>query len=278
MNKVGLIGWPVEQSISPAMHNAAFWALGLTDWSYELAPVPPDIVGKSLRTLRDEGGFIGVNVTVPLKEAVLPYVKPDERARAIGAVNTIDFREGSGTNTDVVGFLDDLKANGVNPAGRKVLVLGAGGAARAAIYGLARSGAYVTVVNRTIDRAREMVADLVATAGVQNVTVEMLDDAAEKPIDLIVNCTSVGMWPAVEDSPWITGVPFPRAVTLYEMVYRPEWTALMHQAVARGGHAIGGLGMLVRQGAAAFELWTGKAAPLEVMFEAARQALAAKAR
>jgi shikimate dehydrogenase len=123
-----------------------------------------------------------------------------------------------------------------------------------------------------------MVADLVATAGIQQVQVEMLDDAAEQPIDLIVNCTSVGMWPAVEDSPWITGVPFPRAVTLYEMVYRPEWTALMNQAVSRGGHAIGGLGMLVRQGVAAFELWTGKPAPLEVMFEAARQALATKAK
>ncbi len=278
VNKVGLVGWPVEQSISPAMHNAAFWALGLTDWSYELLPVPPDIVRQSLKTLRDEGGFIGVNVTVPHKQAVMPYIKPDERARAIGAVNTIDFRDGSGTNTDVVGFLDDLKANGVNAAGMNVLVLGAGGAARAAVYGLARCSAKVTVVNRTIDRAREMVTDLVATAGIQNVHVEMLDDAAEQPIDLIVNCTSVGMWPNIDDSPWITGVPFPRNVMLYEMVYRPENTALMHQTVARGGHAIGGLGMLVRQGAAAFELWTGKQAPLEVMFEAARQALGAKSK
>lgn len=278
VNKVGLIGWPVEHSISPNMHNAAFWALGMTDWSYELVPIPPDIVGKSLRTLRDEGGFVGVNVTVPLKQSVMPYIKPDERARAIGAVNTIDFRDGSGTNTDVMGFLDDLKANGINPAGMNVLVLGAGGAARAAIYGLARSSAKVTVVNRTIDRAREMVTELVATAGIQNVTVEMLDDAAEQPIDLIVNCTSVGMWPNVEESPWISGVPFPRGVTLYEMVYRPESTMLMHQAISRGGHVIGGLGMLVRQGAAAFELWTGKAAPLDVMFAAARQALVAKSK
>ncbi len=92
VNKVGVIGWPVTHSISPAMHNAAFRVLGLLDWSYELAPVPPDIVRQSLKMLREEGNFIGVNVTIPLKQAVMPFVQPDERARAVGAVNVIDFR------------------------------------------------------------------------------------------------------------------------------------------------------------------------------------------
>lgn len=273
MNKVGVIGWPVTHSISPAMHNAAFEALGLRDWRYELAPVPPDIVRQSLRTLRDEGGFIGVNVTVPLKEAVLPFVRPDERARAIGAVNTIDFRDGSGTNTDVVGLIEDLRAHDVTLAGAQVVVLGAGGAARAAVYGLAKAGAQVVVVNRTSQRAQVMLADLTLAAGVQNAEVRTLDEAVEMQPGLIVNCTSVGMWPKIDESPWIEGVPFPAHATLYDMVYRPARTKLMRQAEAAGGQAIGGLGMLVRQGAAAFRLWTGRDAPVEVMFTAARQAL-----
>jgi shikimate dehydrogenase len=273
MNKVGVIGWPVSHSISPAMHNAAFAALGLHDWRYELAPVPPDIVRQSLRILRDEGGFVGVNVTVPHKEAVMPFVLPDERARAIGAVNTIDFRDGSGTNTDVIGLIDDLRAHGLTLAGMLAVVLGAGGAARAAVYGLAKAGAQVIVVNRTPKRAQIMLADLALAAGIQNADVRTLDEAAEMQPSLIINCTSVGMWPKIDESPWIEGLPFPTHAVLYDTVYRPAKTKLMQQVEAGGGQAIGGLGMLVRQGAAAFRLWTGQDAPVEVMFAAAQQAL-----
>jgi shikimate dehydrogenase len=274
--KVGLIGWPVTHSISPAMHNAAFRALGL-DWQYELASIPPDIVRQSLRILRDEGGFIGINVTVPHKQAVMPYVLPDERARAIGAVNTIDFRTNAGTNTDAVGFIDDLKAHDVPLSGENVIILGAGGAARAAVYGLASEGAHVIVVNRTPQKAQVMLADLEISAGLRNTTVKTLDEAAEMDVSLIVNCTSVGMWPKVDESPWIEGVLLPKGVTIYDMVYRPETTVLIRQVEANGGQAIGGLGMLVRQGAAAFTLWTGQPAPIEVMFDAARTALRDKA-
>jgi shikimate dehydrogenase len=273
MNKVGVIGWPVTHSISPAMHNAAFKALGMEDWSYELAPVPPDIVGHSLRVLRDEGGFIGVNVTVPLKEKVIPYVKADERARAVGAVNTIDFRNNLGTNTDVVGFIDDLKAHDIQLSSAKVMVLGAGGAARAAVYGLSKAGAQVTVVNRTMQKASVMLADLALSAGIRNADVGTLDEAVEMNPSLIINCTSVGMWPKVEESPWIEGVPFPKGATVYDMVYRPEHTRFMQQVEAHGGRAIGGLGMLVRQGAAAFQIWTGCEAPVEVMYTAAQEAI-----
>jgi shikimate dehydrogenase len=274
--KVGLIGWPVTHSISPAMHNAAFQALGL-DWDYELASIPPDIVRQSLLILRDEGGFIGINVTVPHKQAVMPYVLPDERARAIGAVNTIDFRTNVGTNTDAVGFIDDLKAHDVQLSGENVVVLGAGGAARAAVYGLALEGAHVIVVNRTPQKAQVMLADLEISAGLRNTTVKTLDEAAEMDISLIVNCTSVGMWPKVDESPWIEGVPLLKGARVYDMVYRPETTMLMRQVEANGGQAIGGLGMLVRQGAAAFTLWTGQPAPVDVMFDAARTALREKA-
>ncbi|MCA9325224.1 shikimate dehydrogenase, partial [Candidatus Saccharibacteria bacterium] len=209
MNKVGVIGWPVTHSISPVMHNAAFSALGLNDWSYELAPVPPDIVRQSLRILRDEGGFIGVNVTVPLKEAVMPFVLPDERARAVGAVNTIDFRSNVGTNTDVAGFIDDLTSLHVPLRDKTVVVLGAGGAARAAVYGLAREGSRVLVVNRTLEKANVMLADLAISAGIFDVNTCTLDEAVEQSPSLIVNTTPVGMWPNVDESPWINGVAFP---------------------------------------------------------------------
>lgn len=275
--RVGVIGWPVEHSISPAMHNAAFKALGLNDWRYDLLPIPPDIVRQSLKTLRDEGGYIGVNVTVPHKQAVIPYVLPDERALALGAANTIDFRTNRATNTDVDGLLDDLAAHNISLTGVKVLVLGAGGAARAAVYGLAQAGAEVIVSNRSFERAQVMLADLTLTAGIRSARYKSLNEAAlEDDISLIVNCTPVGMWPQVNDSPWPEDVPFPQGVTVYDMIYRPTTTRLMEKAELHGGQAIGGLGMLVRQGAAAFKIWTGEDAPVGVMLEAAREALWAK--
>jgi shikimate dehydrogenase len=251
------------------MHNAAFAALGMADdWTYQTVPIPPDIVRQGLKTLRDEGGYIGVNVTVPLKELVMPHVRPDDRALAIGAANTITFRDMSATNTDVTGFMDDLRAHGVAVEGKPVLVLGAGGAARAAVYGLAAAGATVAVVNRTTERAEKLIADL----GVDAMPMTWERAARGRPA-LIVNCTSVGMWPKVEESPWPDDLPLPEGVTVYDMVYRPARTRLMHQVEARGGEAIGGLGMLARQGAAAFALWTGVEPPIDVMLAAAQAEL-----
>jgi shikimate dehydrogenase len=275
-HKVGVIGWPIEHSISPPMHNAALKAVGLTDWYYDRMAIPPDIVGQSLRTLRDEGGYIGLNVTVPHKQAVMLHVRPDERARALGAANTIDFRDDTATNTDVAGLIDDLTANDVSLDGAPVIMLGAGGAARAAVYGLTQAGANVTVVNRTRERAQVMLADLAVSAGVRSAAVKSLAQAAQASVSLVVNCTSVGMWPNVDACPWPDDVPFPAGAVVYDMVYRPERTQLMAKAEAYGGRAIGGLGMLVRQGAASFKLWTGVDAPVDVMFEAAKAALAAR--
>lgn len=274
-NKVGVIGWPLTHSISPSMHNAAFKALGM-DWEYDLMPIPPDIVRLGLREPAQHG-YIGVNVTIPHKQAVLQFVKADETARAIGAVNTVDFRDNTGTNTDVIGLIEDLQAHGVELRGTRVLVLGAGGAARAAVYGLAAQGAQITVVNRTLETAQTMIANMsLYSFALMSAKVMMLDDAVEQPIDLIVNCTSAGLYPKVEESPWVEGVPFPKGVTVYDMVYRPTVTTLMKLAEANGGRAVGGLGMLVRQGAASFKQWTGVQPPLEVMFEAARAELEKK--
>ena len=270
--RVGVIGFPVEHSLSPVMHNAAFAALGMSDWYYDAMSIPPDILRLGLREPKNHG-YIGINVTVPHKEAIMEYVRPDEKARAIGAVNTVDFRNNLGTNTDADGLIADLRANDVPFRGQRVLVLGAGGAARAAVYGLLRAGAAVAVVNRTKSRADKLVAQLRASARLTGAAVMTLDQAADWGMSLIVNCTSVGLHPHIQQSPWIHGLPFPEGVTVYDMVYRPANTALMQQCVAHGGRAIGGLGMLARQGAIAFELWTGFEPPIDVMIDALQVAL-----
>ncbi len=273
--RVGIIGWPLTTTFSPAMHNAAFAALGM-DWHYDRMAIPPDIVRLGILEPQRHG-YIGLNVTIPHKEEALRYVMPDELARAVGAVNTIDLRTMTGTNTDVYGLITDLRAHDVALEGRRVVVLGAGGAARAAVVGLTGAGALVVVVNRSMERARAMLANLSLLNPRLNAEVLTLDDAVEAgPIDLLVNATPVGMYPAVDESPWVQGVPFPRGVTVYDMIYRPAQTRLMQQAEQHGGRAIGGLGMLVHQGAAAFKLWTGVEPPVEVMFEAARRELAAQ--
>ena len=271
-NRVGLIGFPVEHSLSPVMHNAAFDALGMSDWLYDAMSIPPDILRYGVREPKNHG-YIGINVTVPHKEAIMELVRPDEIARAIGAVNTVDFRNNSGTNTDADGIVDDLRANGVPIAGQRVLILGAGGAARAVVYGLAREGAHLAIVNRTKSRAERLVANLRSAASIVDIAVMTLDEAADWGMSLIINCTSVGLHPRINQSPWIYGLPFPDGVTVYDTVYRPANTALMQQCVAHGGRAIGGLGMLARQGALSFEIWTGVAPPIDVMLGAAQAAL-----
>ena len=270
--RVGLIGYPVSHSLSPAMHNAAFQSLGMTDWHYDAMEIPPDIVRHGVSEPRQHG-YIGINITIPHKQAVMRYCKPDALARAVGAVNTIDFRTDIGTNTDVPGLIEDLQAHNVPLKGETVIVLGAGGAARAAVYGLWQAGAQVIVVNRTPEKAQAMLTELTISGGVLNVGVLSMAEALNASASLIVNSTPVGMHPHTDASPWSEDLPFPEGITVYDMIYRPAKTRLMAQAEAHGGRAIGGLGMLVRQGAAAFEIWTGRPAPLDVMFAAVKEAL-----
>lgn len=272
--RVGVVGFPIEHSLSPAMHNAAFKALGMdNEWLYDAMAIPPDIADYAVKEPKQHG-YIGLNVTIPFKQKALEWGKPDDKARAIGAVNTLDFRDDTGTNTDVAGLIGDLKAHNAPIKGEKVLVLGAGGAARAAVYGLILEGAEVAVVNRTMDKAHYMLFQLTLTAGIQGVKALTLDEAVEWQPSLIVNSTSAGMYPKVDDSPWINGVPMLEAVTLYDMVYTPAQTKLMQQVEDAGGRAIGGLGMLVRQGAEAFKIWTGIEPPIDVMLDTVRSELA----
>lgn len=267
--RVGVIGWPIEHSLSPAMHNAAFEALGMQDeWHYDKSAIPPEILKKSLREFMMHG-YIGLNVTVPFKQEVVALFRPDAIVKAVGAANTLIFPRNEATNTDVFGLIDDLQAYQIPLEGQTVILLGAGGAARAALYGLAQAGATVLVINRTVEKAQAMID----TMGITTARVVTASEALESNSSLLVNATSVGLSPNTEDSPWERTLPLPNGIVVYDMIYRPAVTALMRQAEAQHLRAINGLGMLVRQGAASFEIWTGRKAPIEVMFDAVEAAL-----
>jgi shikimate dehydrogenase len=264
--RVGLFGWPVAHSISPAMHNAAFQTLGL-DWCYDLLPVPPEQFAAEVARLI-AAGYRGYNVTIPHKQAAFKLSQVSvitPAAAAIGAVNTL-IVEPDGTltadNTDWRGFLRDLTDHGVAVSGAECLVLGTGGSARGIVYALAQGGAKsITQVSRT-------------PAGRDGII--GYDNLAGTAPDLIVNCTPVGMSPRVEFSPWPETVPFPPGAVLYDLVYNPPATRLLDYAHASGARTINGLGMLVWQGALAFEQWTGITPPVDVMERTARSAFGGK--
>lgn len=283
---VGLIGWPVAHSVSPAMHNAAFAALGL-NWCYVPLPVAKGQVAAAVRGLAALG-FRGANVTVPHKQAVLASIDwLTDQARQVGAANTLLVRRDAGgaasiggDNTDAQGFVAALRSGGWEPAaGRRAVILGAGGAARAVAYGLLEAGiGQIAILNRSRERADALVADLNAQrrgqAGLRALELsgETLVESA-RAADLFVNATPAGMWPAVDDSPWPSGVPVPAHLAVFDLVYNPPETRLLCQAQESGAHPMPGLDMLVQQAALAFRLWTGEEPPLDVMRAAAREAL-----
>ncbi len=281
---VGVIGWPIAHSLSPAMHNAAFDALGL-NWRYLAFPVRSGEVPAAIAGLVALG-YRGTNVTVPHKEAVLramDVVPP--RVRAFGAVNTVIIdrdEEGlatlRGENTDVDGFTHALREDGFEPAGKCILVVGAGGGARGVVYALCEAGAdEVVVLNRTPARASALVADLASSTGSTTLRAgELTPDALEAhahQADLVVNTTTVGMWPYVEASIWPDDRALPADLAVCDLVYRPLETRLLRQARSAGAKAIDGLGMLIAQGALSFEMWTGQWPPVDVMRAACEAAL-----
>lgn len=262
---IGLIGWPVAHSFSPAMHNAAAAALGL-NLAYVPLPVSADRLPDALRGLAALG-FRGVNVTVPHKEAVLPHLDAIfPAARVIGAVNTIVIGHDRliGFNTDWSGFLADLESRRLALYGRDCVVLGAGGSARAVVYALLRRGSRVTVLSRRPEQAQQLAAELgAAFPDAATVETAPLDNVAEvaalldEPI--LINTTPLGMAGQYrEQSPWPAGAPFPPGAFVYDLVYNPRETLLMTQATAAGRRATNGLGMLVGQAVEAFEIITGR--------------------
>ena len=278
MRLAGIIGHPVAHSLSPVFQGAAFKECGL-DVRYELWDTPLDELPGRVLSLRGEQ-YLGANVTIPHKEAVIPLL--DElggQSARVGAVNTIVNRSGRlfGFNTDGPGFVAALRNEAYfDPAGKSFLLVGAGGGARGIAFALAEARALrIEISNRSVDRAEKLARD-VAAAGAE--VVVSRPGASLERFDCVVNCTSLGM----HGGPGAAATPCDpsgmRAGSLaVDIVYTPEETPFLAAARAAGLKTLPGLPMLIYQGALAFELWTGVHAPVEVMFEAARKALAARA-
>lgn len=258
------------------MQAAGFRALGL-DWRYEAKAVGEADLGSVVEGLRGDD-CAGANVTLPHKESVVRLLDSTQsRAAQIGAVNTIVVREGRlrGYNTDAVGLVHDLRRLGVALQGRASVILGAGGAARAAAWGLAEAGVEPSVIARTPSRARSWGQRWEADFGRQLNVLPWEEPAfaAVEPGTLIVNATPLGMWPDGEACPWPQHVPLPGEACVYDLVYRPRPTRFVQLARQIDLEAWTGLGMLVEQGALSFELWTAMEAPREAMWKAAERAL-----
>jgi shikimate dehydrogenase len=262
--RLGVLGWPVAHSRSPAMHNAALASLAMDEWHYQLLPVPPQLLTETVRGLGDSG-FVGANVTIPHKQTALALADSASAvAEAIGAANTLTFAADgaiAAENTDAPGLIGAI---GEQLSGRSALVLGAGGSARAAVWALLDAGASeVSIYNRTRERADELAREL----GARSV-------ARPGAAELLVNCTSVGLQAAGDELARLalTEAQVGEYPLVVDLVYRDGATALLSAARTHGSRTLDGLDVLVAQGALSFTLWTGRPAPLDVMRRAARRA------
>jgi shikimate dehydrogenase len=260
MDVFGLIGDPVTHSASPPMHTAAYDACGMDARYVTFTPSADELEDALLGAAAL--GIHGLNVTIPYKQTVLPLVDADSVASRVGAVNTISLETWppKATNTDVAGVARALSHHGVDPAGASAVVIGAGGAARAGVHALVTAGATVHVANRTPARAESLAADLGADTAGGLETATRIADA-----DLVLQMTSVGM--QGEASPIDPSVLHPDLV-VFEAVYTPRVTPLLEAASAVGATTIEGRWMLLYQGVAAFEKWTGRDAPVASMSDA----------
>jgi shikimate dehydrogenase len=264
----GIIGDPIEHTVSPGMQNAAFQASG-EDFIYLPFRVKREDLEKAVQGMRALN-LRGLNVTIPHKVAVMPFLDEiDPLAEKIGAVNTILNKEGilKGYNTDASGFLDALLAERVDPSGKRIVILGSGGAARSIACSLAEKGATLFVLNRHPASAVDLADRIHRYWGKRIEALEMTENNLQNALagaDILVNTTSLGMIPKPELSPVPSGLIKPGTI-VFDIVYNPLKTRLLRDAEKRGARIITGIEMLVRQGAAAFYLWTGKEAPLDIM-------------
>jgi shikimate dehydrogenase len=260
MGRLGVIGWPVLHSRSPAMFEAAFAELGMEGWAYQRLPLPPELFDETVRAL-GASGFLGANVTIPHKQAALGIAdRASEAARAIGAANTLTFHPDGAIeaeNTDAPGLIAAL---GCSPEDMSALVLGAGGSARAVVWGLLSAGAAkVSVWNRTPERALALAGELGARA-------------VGSPVDadLLINCTSVGLQRSATEAEALNQLELSvdqvgGYAYVIDLVYRDGPTPLLAVARRSGVATVDGLEVLVAQGALSFERWTGAPAPLAAM-------------
>ncbi len=275
----GVFGWPIKHSLSPIMHNAAFVEAGLS-WIYVPFEVHPEKLGSALRSLPSLG-IVGVNLTIPHKEKAVPYMDVlTTEASQIGAINTVHSLSEIGLlgdNTDGDGFYYPLSQSGFEVGGRSALILGAGGAARAVAFRLAKAGAKLIIANRTLLRATalaEDVSNVYPTAVPQLLPLEesSLEHAVQE-VCLIVNTTRIGMHPDTNQIPPIPLHSLRRNTLVYDLVYNPIETLLLKEARKLGCKTVDGVHMLAGQGAASWERWTGRKAPRDVMEQAVREEL-----
>jgi shikimate dehydrogenase len=267
---VGVIGDPIEHSLSPRMHNAAFEYLGL-DYLY----LPFRVLEKDLKNaVRGAKAFNlkGFNVTIPHKVSIIKFLDDvDSTARKIGAVNTVVNEEGKllGYNTDGLGALEALREEGVDPEGKKIVVIGAGGASRAITFQLASICSKLVILNRTRIRAVKLAGELASVGSVVeggSLTLKSLGSSLNDS-DILINTTSVGMHPDVNESP----VPeefLHKDLVVFDIIYNPLETLLLRYARNVGAKSVNGVGMLVNQGAIGFKMWTGYEAPKDIMRKA----------
>ena len=274
---VGVFGYPVKHSASPAMHNAAFAACGL-NYVYVAFEVKPESLGQALHGLQALG-IRGVNLTIPHKENALQFMdKLSSEAAAMGAVNTVVIDHGrlSGYDTDTEGFLKSLvEESQFEPRGQKAMVLGSGGASRAVLFGLAGAKvSEIVIANRTAVRAEKLASEIAGKfPKVKMKTIPLSTDSITEQMpscSLLVNTTPLGMH---GENPVRNTGCLHKNLTVYDLVYIPQSTPLLKEAKKRGAKTIGGLNMLVYQGAISFELWTGRKPPIGIMKDAAEEAV-----
>lgn len=266
--KIGILGWPLGHSLSPLMHNAAFTALDL-DYVYVPLPVEPENLAQAVAGLKAMD-FTGANVTIPHKVAIMSYLdKIDPSAQFVGAVNTILIKEGKciGYNTDAQGFIQSLTRKNVTIRGKKAVVMGAGGAARAVASGLIQNGIHqITIGTRNSLKAQEFTnffpnfKNLLGCNWRDRTFTNQV-----KECDILINSTPIGMSTSEKEELPILWENVNKDATICDLIYNPPITAFLNSAQIRGYRIINGAGMLLEQGALAFELWTDKQAPRTIM-------------
>lgn len=273
---LGVIGAPIGHSLSPIIQNAALRAAGL-DYVYTALPVRPDALALAVRGLRD-AGYCGLNVTIPFKTEIIPLMDAlSEDARRIGAVNTVVMQDGYmvGHNTDVTGFLAGFAERGISIGGKRTVLIGAGGAARAVLWGLLRSRiSSVTIGVRTVAKGAALAADFAADGAVEAYAFD--DPAFENALcaaDIVVQTTPVGMTPCVEEMPPVDISALKNSAVLYDLIYTPAVTRFLRAGAEHSHTTINGETMLAAQGAEAFRLWTGVMPDLELMKRVLREEL-----
>ena len=263
-NVVALIGHPVEHSFSPPMHNAAFKALKM-DYIYTAFDVNPNDLENAIKGA-DALNIKGFNVTIPHKIEVMQYLDEiDEIAALIGAVNTIDFKNLKGYNTDGIGAVKAI-SEVTKIKDKNVVIAGAGGASRAISFYLAKYGVNsLEILNRNVERAQNLAGDVLSSGLIDNVNSDSISNMDLGDADILINTTPVGMHPNVNDTPIASAEMMHDDLVVFDAVYNPNETGLLKEAIKAGAKPVYGIKMLLYQGAESFEIWTGKKAPVGVM-------------